>query len=88
MAVTDYAPYFFIVDTASKSSMIPSLMFLDSKDLIIYTLCPRTESKIWIFIYPSLNLVHIRLPNPISRWLAISLASISTSNAKILRFEN
>jgi hypothetical protein len=46
MAVTDYAPSFFMVATASKSSMRPSLILLGSKDLMMKTLWPLTESSI------------------------------------------
>jgi len=35
MAVTVLAPYFFMHETANKSSIIPSFMLLFSKDLII-----------------------------------------------------
>jgi hypothetical protein len=45
IAVTFYAPDFFIVEIAKMSSMMPSSMFLFSKLLIIYTSCPRTKSK-------------------------------------------
>lgn len=46
IAVTDYAPYFFIVEIAKNSSRSPSLMFLGSKDLIMKTLWPLMESRI------------------------------------------
>lgn len=46
MAVTDSAPYFFMVAIARKSSMRPSLIFLGSNDLMMNTLCPLTESSI------------------------------------------
>jgi hypothetical protein len=88
IAVTDSAPYFFIVEMARKSSISPSFIFLGSKDLMMKTLWPRTESKIWIWTYPSLNLLQIWRPRPISRWLAISRASISASKANNLRLEN
>lgn len=86
--MTDSAPSFFMVEIANNSSIMPSLIFLGSNDLIMNTLWPLIESKIWILTSPSLNFPHIWRPRPISRWLAISLASISASKAKSFKLEN
>ena len=63
-------------------------MFLSSKLLMRKTFWPRTESRIWRLISPSLNLVLLSLPRPISRWLAISRASFSASREKSFRDSN
>ena len=88
IAVTLYAPDFFMQETASSSSMMPSLMFLFSNDFRMKTRCPRTCSKISMLISPSANLVVRCLPRVVSRCETTSFPRISASKANIFRSEN
>jgi hypothetical protein len=88
MAVTDLAPYFFIQETANNNSIMPSLMFLFSKDFIIKMFWSRTGYNSCMFISPSLNREFMLLPKVMSRCEVTSFAKISASNAKILKLKD
>lgn len=88
MAVTDFAPYFFIHDIASNNYMIPSLILLFSNDFNIKIFWSRTGYNNWIFISPSLNRLLILRPNVISKCDVTSFAKIYASNANTLKLND
>ena len=88
MAVIFWAPDRFIAAIARMSSIKPSLISLFSKDLIMKTSWPCTESNIWIPTSPSLNLLVMWRPSVVSRWVATSFPNIYASKAKIFKSVN
>ena len=86
--MTVLAPYFFMQLTANSSYIIPSLMFLFSKDLMMNMFWSLTGSRSWMLISPSLNLELMVLPRVISRCEVTYLARISASKAKILKLND